>query len=798
MANFQRNDRAEAPKINPYVTLGLSTADAEVGKAVPTLHQAVSKAATGAMTEQDQRNFKTWMEGEKYKAVPDAAKELATRLLAIINERATELAETRARQSLPPAPASGGNRPFNGGIAPALVLGAPFHNPYTFIPFGTAPRREFPSELTIDEWPRERARKSGVLSLTIRTMSPLLTCSPTPVVDTPDHKEYPVLAIGDDVIVPASGVRGSLRTLMTILTGGTLGYLDETLFLTQGRDVNLGPRGKSSPEGTPECVFLAEVVRAGNSTRAGTIRLGRTLLFKAEQLRSSVARPAPGKPVDHSWGKITPESNDPREQHGALGTTSNVRDSEHCWKLKLSGWPINMKGKREGAFLPSETEIEIPTEMWRDYQGRHCHGDHPELKNGDLVWLEPSTPDLQKIEQAWQIKSLQWARWGRRGEHLQEVIKKFHKAVLPDSLNKDGEVDEVTDLFGQIPVNPKAAGPFAARIRPENLVFTNQTKSVKREILAPLQAPHPGCIAFYRDVKDVADAGSGRPLRGYKVYRNTLERGAVAPWLFSSQGVYGDQGKLKDAKQKVNKSCDLLPEGTNGTLRIACRAFSQRELALLVMACTVDWRLGGGKPLGLGHCRVIEAKWIDENGDTRELFKRAPESYPAMAVLPEEFKGEVSELESRAQLWHASQEPVAHLRYPRAVKENDKKLNRGGHVWFGRHASMRKGEGKNGLPKRGLEVLRTDGELKTQAGGSSQITPQLLPVLNPKTPQSDVLHGADLVSMEVDRSVQEDKTTLHAKLEPFDPKKHAKPTHQSGGHQGQNRETRQGFRDQRS
>lgn len=798
MAKNYTKNQPEPEKKNPYEVLGLSTADAEVGKTVPALKQAVSKAASGAMTEQEQLKFKEWIEGEKYKAISDAAKELATRLLAIINERATELAKTRARQPPPPAPVNGGNRAFNGGTAPASVLGAPFHNPYTFIPFGTAPRREFPSELTIDEWPGERARKSGVLSLTIRTMSPLLTCSPTPVADTPGHKEYPVLAIGEDVIVPASGVRGSLRTLMTILTGGTLGYLDETLFLTQGRDVNLGPRGKSSPEGTPECVFLAEVVRAGDSTRAGTIRLGRTLLFKADQLRSSVARPAPLKPVAHSWGKITPESNDPRERHGALVATRNAPDSEHCWKLKLSGRPINTQGKREGAFLPSEIEIEIPVEMWSDYQGRHRHGDHPELKDGDLVWLEPSTPDLQKIERLDQILSLQWARWGRRGEHLQKVIKKFHKVVLPDSLNSDGKVDEVTDLFGQIPVNPKAAGPFAARIRPENLVFTNQTKSVKRVTLAPLQAPHPGCIAFYRDVKDAADAGSGRPLRGYKVYRNTLERGAVAPWLFSSQGVYGDQGELKDAKQKVNKSCDLLPEGTNGTLRIACRAFSQRELALLVMACTVDWRLGGGKPLGLGHCRVIEAKWIDEDGDTHELFKRTQESYPAVAVVPEELKGEVRDLEARVQLWHASQEPVAHLRYPRAVEENRQKLNRGGHVWFGRHASMRKGEDKNGLPKRGLEVLRTAGELKTQAGGSSQIAPQLLPVLDVNKPQSDALHGADLVSMEAEREVQGDKTTLHYKLEPFDPKTHAKPTHQSGGRQGQNRETRQDFRDQRS
>ena len=790
MAKNLNKNQPEPEKNNPYKVLGLSQADAEVGKTVPTLHQAVSKAAAGAMTEQEQRTFKTWIEGEKYKAISDAAKDLVTRLLAIINGRATELAETRAMKPLPPAPAMGGNRTFNGGTAPASVLGAPFHNPYTFIPFGTAPKRAFPSQLTVDEWPGERARKSGVLSLTIRTMSPLLTCSPTPNDPKANHKEYPVLAIGDDVIVPASGVRGSLRTLMTILTGGTLGYVDEELFLTQGRDVNLGPRGKSNPENTPTNVFLAEVLQPGSSTRSGEIQLGKTLLFKAELLHQIDDKRPKQKSIEHVWAKITPDTRDTAGLHGVLGTTSSAKDDTHCWKLKLSGLPINPKGKREGAFLANGAVIEIPANYWRDYQGRNRHGDHPELRAGDLVWLELSSPELTKIDRLDQIVSLQWARWGRKGEKLKVCIKDSHTQVLPDSLNSDGMVDEVTDLFGQIPIDPKAAGPFASRIRPENLVFMDAAKKAETVTLAPLQSPHPGCIAFYRDIEKPAEAGPKSKLRGYKVYRNTKERGAGAPWLFSTQGVYGDHGELKDPKQEANKTCDLVPQETDGTLRIAFRALSQREFALLVMACTVDWRLGGGKPLGLGHCRVIEAKWIDEDGDTRELFKRTSESYPANAVLPEELKGEVSDLEARLQLWHASQEPVEKLRYPRAVKENRQKLNRGGHVWFGRHASMR----KSGT---GLEVLRTTGELKRQAGESSLITPQLLPVLNPNNPQSDLLFGHDLISEEKEREVFGDRTTQHSKLEPFDPKVHSKPTHQSGGNQSQNRETRQSFREGR-
>ena len=53
---------------------------------------------------------------------------------------------------------------------------------------------------------------------------------PKPLDEDAEHKTYQALTIGNDVIVPATGVRGALRTLMTILTGGTLGYLNDDDF----------------------------------------------------------------------------------------------------------------------------------------------------------------------------------------------------------------------------------------------------------------------------------------------------------------------------------------------------------------------------------------------------------------------------------------------------------------------------------------------------------------------------------------------------------------------------------------
>jgi len=153
----------------------------------------------------------------------------------------------------------------------------------------------------------------------------------------------------------------------------------------------------------------------------------------------------------------------------------------------------------------------------------------------------------------------------------------------------------------------------------------------------------------------------------------------------------------------------------------------------------------------------------------------------------------------RREYWHAAMRAVPMLRYPRAVIGNNNRIQRGGHVWFQRHTSPKKGSRDGGLPS-GLEVLWVEGEARQRAGGADRVAAQPLPQFDPANPESDRLYGYDLFKGEGSEwsELGPNRQTYHRKLEPFDPSRHVTGNERSGGFQGQNRESRQsGRRDTR-
>lgn len=677
----------------------------------PTLAHLNYAIENGEISAQKVTDFEKWMRGEKFKKIPPEQQECAVALL----RKAQELLEsgrgnfglTRPKE---PQKQTNDRRHYgkyaaqektdNRNAAGPEIFDSPFHNPYTFIPFPTErPERNIPTLLTMDELKPDRL--TGVLTLELKTLSPLLSSVAFERGNSNNGrqpKRVPALKIGSDVIVPASSVRGVLRSLMTIISGGASDYIDENLWLCQGRDVQLDSQN----------LYLAQVVKRGDGTHDGEVIFGPARLVESGYVR--------GKSHD---GK------DPLWIDNPANPQSYSRErSESCsWQVKVSGRKVNAKGvPHEGAFQPGKAKsLRLPKALWLDYQGRNRHGGKNELKEGDLVWLEPMVPN-EPINSAAEVKSIQWARWGRQGRKFMDKIPEY---LWPDYLKADGKVDMVSDLFGSVSQKEHSYAAFAARIRPENLVFRDG-KTFFNE-MPPLYSPHPGCVAFYMNNDDYDTISLDDAPRGYKVYRTTSERGADAPWQYKNQPF-----------ERAGEMCcqrELLKEGETGKLKIAFRSLTKEEFALLLLLLSCDLRIGGGKPLGLGHCAVTKINAVDETGnlfldwvpDTRGKILPDYE-----ALLPEK-------LLRKAAFYCKTQEPVEKLRYPRAVSSNGNQ--RGGMCWFTMFAAPKK---SNNKVKSGLQSVWTDGELKELCGGKTQIRAQGLPLFDQSASGADRLFGYDV------------------------------------------------------
>lgn len=623
------------------------------------------------------------------------------------------------------------------------LLDSKFHNPYTFIPFSSKIERGTRLLQTEDEV--QNTLKSGVIEVEVTTVRPLISLHPVELTGKKNEDKFPArynaLTIGEDVIVPATSIRGQLRSLSTILTGSSLSTLDMDCWIYEHQ------RGTSVVD--EKKLFLAEVLNPGNSSKPGTIRL-----FKEVRL---VSRNALVECLN-SKDKQSDFNNFPEDIKNKRFILENVRDfpvnidptnmlpvneivlerrirecapnNSEGWRVRPSGTPVGLRYtatkkllenlssktrvKKEAMVRGEGLELVLPQKYWRQYEDVNPQNRHP-LEKGTIIWLEPADDALTAITNVDQIRSIQWTRWSKKTRMLCEGISSEY---WPDfAQSKPDQVDAVTNLFGQVnSSNYEDVPEFAGRIRAENLVFSGAKKTLENLPLAPLAQPHVGCFQFY---KKKGPKGQWM-FRGYKVYR--VSKDDDTPWKYGVQFVCDNQGKMEDFNQQnQGKWVQKLPAGQIGHVRIAFRGLTDAELALLYTVCTTKWRLGSGKPFGLGLCatRACVQLWNDDGTISAPSVN---------SLLP------APEIANRKTLWEATQQPVAKVRYPRAGNRTQRNalnnnIHRGGHCWFSLFSSA-----------QGNYTLKD-----LHMANGSNIPGQLLPEFDIRNPSADWLDHLDIV-----------------------------------------------------
>ncbi len=336
---------------------------------------------------------------------------------------------------------------------------------------------------------------------------------------------------------------------------------------------------------------------------------------------------------------------------------------------------------------------------------------------------------------------------GRKSIKWKDLLKNQFKdnRLYPDTERSDGKVHLVTNLFGQVTDKTGSeAVSFAGRVRPENLVFPDTATLLSDYITLPvLNSPNPGCMAFYRKAKSADMVSAKDPLKGHKVYRNSMHAGIDdpdAPWIYDNQGMYEEGGEeLKDKEQDNNFTAQLLSEKNTaneqvtGSLRLALRGVSERELAILLACCKTKWRLGGGKPFGLGLCTVKPVRLLNEIGEKEDIDVYSLEKCCSNEVA--------EKLEQRIKKWEKTQEPVERLLYPRAMVKKDSSLQRTGFVWFAKNTKL-----KESCGLESTYVIADEEEKK-----AAVIPGQLLPDFDESGDQKDKLFGNDVLYDETNR-----------------------------------------------
>lgn len=182
---------------------------------------------------------------------------------------------------------------------------------------------------------------------------------------------------------------------------------------------------------------------------------------------------------------------------------------------------------------------------------------------------------------------------------------------------------------------------WASRVYFEDAAPVGKISELPMATAHPLMQPNPTSYQLYLKQNDNRELkhwdSDGAQVRGYKLYWHNRD----VDWKANSDELKLDRGK--SSEKRLTKDITPLDKGNKFTAKIRFKNLSAEELGALMMvfdlngATNAAYKIGKGKPFGLGSIRIKPTLFVESDDAYTELFDGGGWHNPCLKKNPSEY-----------------------------------------------------------------------------------------------------------------------------------------------------------------
>ena len=491
--------------------------------------------------------------------------------------------------------------------------------PYNFVSLG---------DKVLNRGKRVIGNNTGTLKCKLRTYSPLFIMGDRLLKN--GHSEEYFLKKDNEYLIPSSTLKGEIRTIIDVLTNSAIRNVE-----VERLEKRLKPRDEFGTK-------FGIIKKIPTNKEDGEIQVVKKLKIEKKLSRNLI----PGRDLKNggiAYLRFKKNVVDKYEENHNINTRDDFmkiytskKENSVIGRLWVSSDIFSKK--YEKIFLENEkgTIYKFSKEEYEDFkyiikqriereekEGKSSYLKEYKLKVGDPIIFEANEKEKKVLHLAFsEIPRLRY-----KFSPLDLVPKEFHQSDSLENLSfseklfgttgnneeikkkkQENKEKKMTSLIGRIYFTD-------AKLNEEKAKFVAK----KPITLKPLGEPHPTLLGFYLKTNGTYDL-QGSKIRGRKFYWHHKDK------IEKKFETFADSIKM-NSKEKYNSSLQLLDFGNEFEFEVYFNNLNDDELGVLIYSLELEddllHKIGKGKSLGLGSCKIEIKEVLLENKNKYNNFKKS-------------------------------------------------------------------------------------------------------------------------------------------------------------------------------